>query len=90
MNAIIRQALAIPSFTLVIVDPDPKSDFYKALSEQKDPRIWVSKGTTLGTFSGFVQYVLPDLHEEGIQMKVLKTHEALGNTPQAQRGVTDG
>lgn len=31
LNAIIRQALAIPSFTLLVVDPDPKSGFVTAL-----------------------------------------------------------
>ncbi|WP_353252263.1 SIR2 family protein [Salinisphaera sp. PC39] len=32
VNAIIRQALAVPSFTLVVVDPSPKSDFITLVS----------------------------------------------------------
>jgi hypothetical protein len=42
VNAIIRQALAVPSFTLVIVDPAPKSDFVKTLREQEDRRVWIA------------------------------------------------
>lgn len=53
VNAIIRQALAIPSFTLVIVDPSPKSDFVKKLRAQQDRRIWLSEGPSLGTFKGW-------------------------------------
>jgi len=77
VNAIIRQALAVPSFTLVIVDPDPKSDFVKILREQKDRRVWVVTGPRIGTLKGFVDLVLPDLHDEEILKKVLATHRAL-------------
>lgn len=77
VNAIIRQALAIPSFTLVIVDPDPKSEFVNTLRRQKDRRIWLAEGTNLGTFAGFVELILPDLKDEEIRKKVLKTHRAL-------------
>src|SRR5690606_32368664 len=63
VNAIIRQALAIPSFTLVIVDPSPKSDFVKTLREQRDRRIWIAEGDRIGKLAGFVEHVLPDLRD---------------------------
>lgn len=77
VNAIIRQALAVPSFTLVIVDPCPTSDFVTALRNQQDQRVWILEGATLGTIAGFVNQVLPDLRDEEIRKKVLTTHKAL-------------
>lgn len=77
VNAIIRQALAIPSFTLVIVDPTPKSMFVKTLREQKDRRVWIAEGSRIGTLAGFVDQLLPDLRDEEILRKVLSTHRAL-------------
>ena len=77
VNAIIRQALAVPSFTLVVVDPCPKSDFVTTLREQQDRRVWILEGPTLGTITGFVNKVLPDLRDEEIRKKVLTTHKAL-------------
>jgi len=90
VNAIIRQALAIPSFTLVIVDPAPKSDFVKTLRQQRDQRIWVAEGPSIGTFTGFVEHLLPDLREEEIQKKVLATHRALAKDSLPKGGQTDG
>ncbi len=84
VNAIIRQALAVPSFTLVVVDPRPQSDFVSRLREQRDQRIWISEGPTLGTLSGFVDRVLPDLREEEILRKVEATHRALEPTRTAE------
>ena len=81
VNAIIRQALSVPSFTLVIVDPAPDSQFVKTLRELKDRRVWVVAGPNLGTFNGFVRHVLPDLQDEEIQKKVLKTQRALAKIP---------
>lgn len=83
VSAIIRQALAIPSFTLVIVDPYiPDSDslsgkFVARLRAQKDNRVWIISEETLGTFDGFVKHALPDLRDEEILEKVMKTHNAL-------------
>lgn len=77
VNAIIRQALAVPSFTLVIVDPAPKSKFVETLREQRDRRVWVAEGPSIGTFAGFVDQALPDLRDEEIRKKVLATHHAL-------------
>ncbi|HBE47186.1 conserved hypothetical protein [uncultured spirochete] len=86
VNAIIRQALAVPSFTIVIVDPAPNSDFVKALRKQNDPRVWISEGSRIGTFEGFVKEVLPDLREEEILKKVVATHQSLSKKENTGRG----
>jgi hypothetical protein len=78
VNAIIRQALAIPSFTLVIADPSPKSDFVRYLKRQSDRRLVMFSGQTFGLFTGFVHYVLPDLKDEDVRRRVMATHRALG------------
>lgn len=77
VNAIIRQALAIPSFTLVVVDPSPESTFVTHLKELGDERVWLVGGWLLGTFEHFVGKLLPDLREEEITDKVMKTYKAL-------------
>ena len=77
VNSIIRQALAVPSFTIVIVDPRPKSDFVSELRKQQDRRVWIAEGPTLGKIAGFVDQVLPDLRDEEIRKKVLATHKAV-------------
>ena len=71
VNAIIRQALALPSFTLVVVDPKPQSDFVKNLRAQNDTRVWIAEGESLGKLSGFIAHILPDLRDEDVQRKVL-------------------
>lgn len=90
VNAILLQALAVPSFTLVIVDPAPQSEFVKTLREQRDRRVWVAEGSMLGTFAGFVGHALPDLREEEIRKKVLATHRALAKASAVDGGVRDG
>jgi SIR2-like domain len=81
VNSIIRQALGVPSFSLVIVDPEPTSDFVQTLRNQADLRVWFVGGRTLGTIEGFVSRVLPDLRDEEILRKVIGTYNALGNLP---------
>jgi len=86
VNAIIRQALAVPSFTLVIVDPDPKSNFVNTLREQRDRRVWVATGLQIGTLKGFVDLVLPDLRDEEIRKKVLATYRSITSQSTGQGG----
>lgn len=92
VNAIVRQAMAIPSFTLVIVDPSPTSPFVATLKAQKDLRVWCLSGNGLGTFSGFVRYALADLRDEAIRRKVMESHRALADkqVPDADGGAADG
>jgi len=77
VNSLIRQALAIPSFTLVVIDPAPTSDFVNQLKQLGDERVWLVSGWQLGTFEQFVERLLPDLREEEITVKVMKTYKAL-------------
>ena len=90
VNAIIRQALAVPSFTLVVVDPSPRSVFVAKLREQSDSRVWIVEGPALGKLTGFVEHVLPDLRDEEIRKKVLETHRALDTRRKAEDGAPDG
>lgn len=90
VNSIIRQALAVPSFTFVIVDPSPKSDFVSTLRAQKDQRIWIVEGRDLGTLEGFVAWILPDLRDEDVRKKVWATRRALDPKVGNDGGVQDG
>lgn len=90
VNAIIRQALAVPSFTLVVVDPVPRSEFVTRLREQQDRRVWIAEGPTFGTLAGFVRQVLPDLRDEEILRKVLATHRALALSGPSAGDAPDG
>jgi len=77
VNALIHQALAIPSFTLVIVDPSPGSSFVTKLVDSKDERVIVIKGSEMGDFNKFTEDLLPDIEQEDVQIKVTKTYNAL-------------
>ena len=88
VNAIIRQALAIPSFTLVVVDPSPNNDFVGHLKQLVDERVWLVSGWRLGTLEHFVERLLPDLREEEITAKVMKTYKELA--PSVQIGDASG
>lgn len=90
VNALIRQALSIPSFTLVIVDPEPKNDFVNILEELKDERVWIVKGLELGTFEHFVEKLLPDLREEEINTKVIRTFKELSFAEHKSKSAEDG
>jgi len=87
VNAIIRQAFAVPSFTLVIIDPNPQSKFVAKLRAQEDRRVWIAEGPTLGTLAAFVEHVLPDLRDEEIRKKVLATHRALTHHTASEGGI---
>jgi hypothetical protein len=82
VKSLIRQALAIPSFTLVVIDPAPTSDFVSQLKQLGDERVWLVSGWQLGTFEQFVERLLPDLREEEITAKVMKTYKALAPATQ--------
>jgi hypothetical protein len=86
VNALILQALAIPSFTLVIVDPSPKSTFVDHLKTLNDERVWLISGQQLGTFEQFVARLLPDLREEEITAKVMRTYGTLASTLKSDDG----
>lgn len=69
INDIIKQALSIPSFTLIIanyappIDDDSEIEKLKAL-EDKRIIILEQNNSEISTFVGFVQNVMPDLYEE--------------------------
>jgi hypothetical protein len=90
VNSLIRQALAIPSFTLVVVDPAPTSEFVNYLKQLGDERVWLVSGWQLGTFEHFVEKLLPDLREEEISIKVMKTYNALAPTTQGENTTLEG
>jgi hypothetical protein len=83
VNALIRQALAIPSFTLLVIDPSPTSNFVNHLKQLGDERVWLVSGWQLGTFEHFAEKLLPDLREEEIAAKVMNTYRALASGKQA-------
>ena len=65
VNAIIRQALAVPSFTLVVIDPEPKNCFVKALRKQHDRRVWIAQGARHWQVFRFRQHALARLTRRG-------------------------
>ncbi len=93
VSAIVRQALAIPSFTLILVDPvlpagDPGGTLVARLRFQKDRRVWFISGVSFATFDSFVKLLLPDLRDEFIMLKVMETHRALGGGDKSDGGET--
>lgn len=72
VNTIIQQALTFPSFTLVIVDPDPKSDLVESFRKMEDSSVWIISGG-IGYFSNFVEKILPDLIEDKIRTAIIKS-----------------
>ena len=86
VNAQIRQALAIPSFTLVIVDPFPSSSFVQQLEQLDDERVWIFKCK----FQFFVDKILPDLNSEEISSRVMRTFRSLVDvTENPKEGLDD-
>lgn len=78
INDIIKQALSIPSFTLIIANfsptKDPKSPI-EELRKLNDKRIIIidEADSSQSTFIGFIDNVMPDLYEE-------EENEVIANT----------
>lgn len=69
INDIIKQALSIPSFTLIIANYTPTQDLdseIEKLRKLEDKRIIILDETNkeISTFVGFVENIMPDLYEE--------------------------
>lgn len=69
INDIIKQALSIPSFTLIIANFSPSKDPNSPIEELrklKDKRIIIidEEDNSQSSFIGFVDNVMPDLYEE--------------------------
>lgn len=74
VNRIIYQALTIPSFTLLIVDPvADKNEEIKRLIALEDSRIHIISGWDIGTFEGFSKRLLPDIKELEVYEKSAKS-----------------
>ena len=79
VNDIIYQALANPSFTLVIVDFNgtQSGGEIKRLNDLKDLRIIISQGGELGDFKYFSKELLPTMDQEDTRAKVMSSIEKL-------------
>ena len=79
INDIIYQALANPSFTLIIVDFNgtKSGGEIKILNDLKDPRIVISQGEELGDFKYFSKELLPTMDQEDTRIKVMNSMEKL-------------
>ena len=85
INDIIYQALTIPSFTLIIIDfigtnekdPDNINKEIKKLKDLKDPRVVIIQGEELGSFSFFVEQLLPDFIEVNTYERIAETLKTL-------------
>ena len=82
INDIIKQALSIPSFTLIIAnfseDLDPDSEIEK-LKTLGDKRIIILDQTDAdqSTFVGFVDKIMPDLYEEDEMIYITEALEKI-------------
>ena len=79
VNDIIYQALANPSFTLIIVDFNgtQSGGEIKRLNDLKDPRIIICQGEELGDFKYFSKELLPTMDQEDTRAKVMSSIEKL-------------
>jgi hypothetical protein len=69
INDIIKQALSIPSFTLIIANYSPTVDSESEIEKLRvlgDKRIIIleQENADISTFVGFVENIMPDLYEE--------------------------
>lgn len=93
INDIIKQALSIPSFTLIVANFSPsgspkESDFSKLKSlSKKDKRVIVLEETDLNqtAFVNFVKDVMPDLYEEEEQLVIAQTMATLFPTDASEK-----
>jgi len=84
INDIIKQALSIPSFTLIIANYSPTIDENSEIKKLRmlgDKRIIILEqdNTDISTFTGFVENVMPDLYEEEENGFIAETMEKLYN-----------
>lgn len=79
VNDIIYQALANPSFTLIIIDfkGTENGGEIKRLNDLKDPRIIICQGEELGDFKYFSKELLPTMDQEDTRAKVMSSIEKL-------------
>lgn len=79
VNDIIYQALANPSFSLIIVDFNGTKNEgeIKKLNDLKDPRIIICQGEELGDFKYFSKELLPTIDQEDTRAKVMSSLEKL-------------
>ena len=79
INDIIYQAMASPTFTLIIVDFKGSSNGgeIKRLKELEDPRIIILEGSFLGDFKAFSKEILPQIDEFDTRSSVAKTLKQL-------------
>ena len=82
INDIIKQALTIPSFTLIIANFSQKLDANSPIEELKalkDKRIIILDETDVNqsTFIGFVDNIMPDLYEEEENEVIANTMEKI-------------
>lgn len=79
INNIIRQALTIPSFRLIVFS-DPQSPFVKELMPLNDPRIWVIWGSRKEHFfKNVVEHFLPEAPEEKAE-SIIRKIKSYGQT----------
>lgn len=79
INTLIYQALAKPTFRLVILG-NPEN--FPQLKVLRDPRIWLiggkdSKGKNIHYFANFVKKIMPDLSEREIEESITKAIKKL-------------
>lgn len=84
INDIIKQALSIPSFTLIIANFSATKDSNSPIEELRklnDKRIIIIDETdpNQSTFIGFIDNVMPDLYEEEENEVIANTLEKLYN-----------
>lgn len=82
INDIIKQALSIPSFTLIIANFSPTKDENSPIEELRklnDKRIIIIDETDpdQSTFIGFIDNVMPDLYEEEENEIIARTLQTL-------------